>query len=50
VVIGELVAQTGILLRCLECGARSDQLATGWRAYLAPEEEDEARARSYVLP
>jgi hypothetical protein len=31
---------TGALLRCAECGAESDQLATGWRAYLAGELEE----------
>lgn len=31
----------GALLNCVECGAESDQLATGWRAYVAPEREDE---------
>jgi hypothetical protein len=33
------VGQTGTLLRCVECGAESDQLATGWRAYLGGELE-----------
>lgn len=33
--------QAGTDLRCVECGAESDQLAQGWRAYLAPDEEEE---------
>lgn len=28
----------------MECGAESDELAQGWRAYLAPEEDDESEA------
>lgn len=35
------VGQTGTLLRCVECGAESDQLASGWRAYLAPDPGEE---------
>jgi hypothetical protein len=27
-------------LRCIECGAESDELATGWRAYLAAGDEE----------
>ena len=34
------VGQTGTLLRCVECGAGSDALARGWRAYLAPEDDE----------
>jgi hypothetical protein len=35
--------EQGALLRCAECGAESDQLATGWRAYLAGELEEDGR-------
>jgi hypothetical protein len=35
------VRRAGTLLRCVECGAESVQLATGWRAYLAPEPNEE---------
>jgi hypothetical protein len=37
---GELGWEKPELLRCVECGAESDQLASGWRAYLAPDAED----------
>jgi hypothetical protein len=43
------VGQTRTRLRCVECGAESDQLASGRRAYLAPEEEDEAEGEILVL-
>ena len=35
------VGQTGTHFRCIECGAECDQLAKGWRAYLAPEPNEE---------
>jgi hypothetical protein len=35
------MGRTGTLLRCIDCGAESDQLATGWRAYFARAEDDE---------
>jgi hypothetical protein len=39
------VGRVETLLRCAECGAGSDELATGWRAYLAGElDEDEREA------
>jgi hypothetical protein len=31
--------QVGTALVCMECGAGSDQLATGWRAYRVPDDE-----------
>jgi hypothetical protein len=31
------VGLAGTLIRCAECGAKSDQLATGWRAFLVEE-------------
>jgi hypothetical protein len=34
--------QVGTALSCQECGTESDHLATGWRAYLARDEDDEA--------
>jgi hypothetical protein len=36
------VGQQGSIIRCAECGTESDELATGWRAYLAEDfDEDE---------
>ena len=40
----KLVGQPGSIIRCTECGTESDELAAGWRAYLAgdfDEEEEE---------
>jgi len=40
----DLVAKPGSVIRCEECGAESDELAAGWRAYLAArldEDDDE---------
>jgi DNA-directed RNA polymerase subunit RPC12/RpoP len=31
------VGEVRTLFRCVECGAESNKLATGWRAYLAGE-------------
>jgi hypothetical protein len=39
----------GTLLRCKECGAQSDHLATGWRAYLAGQLDDEDREAEEVV-
>jgi hypothetical protein len=33
--------QVGTVLRCRECGSESEGLARGWRAYLAPELDDD---------
>ena len=41
---GNLVKEAGSVIRCVECGAESEELAAGWRAYLAGdlnEDEDE---------
>ena len=35
------VGRTATQLRCVERRVESDQLATGWRAYVVPEDEDE---------
>jgi DNA-directed RNA polymerase subunit RPC12/RpoP len=36
------VGQPGTVLRCVDCGAEADELATGWRAYRAGDlDEDE---------
>jgi hypothetical protein len=36
------MGQAGTLLKCVECGAESDQLASGWQAYAANKlDEDE---------
>jgi hypothetical protein len=40
----ELVREAGSVIRCAEWGAESEELAAGWRAYLAgdfDEDEDE---------
>jgi hypothetical protein len=33
----------------VECGAESDALASGWRAYLAPDAEDEAEGERLMF-
>jgi hypothetical protein len=43
------VGLPGTLLRCVECGAASDALASGWRAYLAPDAEDEAEGERLMF-
>jgi DNA-directed RNA polymerase subunit RPC12/RpoP len=36
------VREAGSVSRCAECGAESEELASGWRAYLAADfDEDE---------
>jgi hypothetical protein len=35
------VAKQGSVIRCAECGTESDELAAGWRAYLAGDFDDE---------
>jgi hypothetical protein len=38
--------QAGTLLKCVECGAETDRLASGWRAYVADDlDEDEPEAK-----
>lgn len=38
------MGRPGTLLHCIECGAASDELAAGWRAYLAQDDgEEESR-------
>jgi hypothetical protein len=37
------------LLRCAECGAGSDDLATGWRAFPAGELGDEEREAEVLM-
>jgi hypothetical protein len=38
----KVVGQQGSIIQCAECGAESDGLAAGWRAYLAADfDEDE---------
>jgi hypothetical protein len=32
-----LVGQQASILRCEQCGAETDELATGWRAHLAAD-------------
>ena len=41
----------GTLLRCVDCGLESEELATGWRAYLtaSDEEANEIEDPIYVL-
>ena len=41
--------RTATVLRCAECGAESDQLATGWRAYLAPEPDEEPEGEIFMF-
>lgn len=35
------MGQAGTLLNCVECGAESDQLASGWQAYVANKLDEE---------
>jgi hypothetical protein len=44
-----LVGQPGSVIRCIECGAESDDLASGWRAYLAGDLDEEEGEEEVVL-
>jgi DNA-directed RNA polymerase subunit RPC12/RpoP len=41
--------QVGTALVCMECGAESDALAYGWRAYLAPAEDEEPEGEILIF-
>jgi hypothetical protein len=41
--------QVGTALVCMECGAESDKLATGWRAYRMPDEASEFEGEILVF-
>jgi hypothetical protein len=43
------VGRTGTVIRCVECGAESDQFETGWRAYIAGELDDEEREDEVLM-
>jgi hypothetical protein len=43
------VGRAETLLRCVECGLESDQLAEGWRAYLAPDKEEEPEGEIFMF-
>jgi hypothetical protein len=43
------VGRAGTLLRCVECGAESDQLAQGWRAYRAPNTGEEPEGELFLF-
>jgi hypothetical protein len=44
------VGRAGTVLQCVECGAESVELATGWRAYLARDlDEDERKAETLAF-
>jgi hypothetical protein len=45
------VRRSGAPLRCVECGAESDQLAAGWRVHLAGAlDEDEHAVEVLMSP
>ena len=37
------------LLRCVECGAESNELAAGWRAYLTDELDEDEEAEMLMF-
>jgi hypothetical protein len=37
------------LLRCVECGAESKELAAGWRAYLAGELDEDGQEANMLM-
>jgi ribosomal protein L44E len=45
------LGRVGVLLRCVECGAESDEFARGWRAYRLDDldvwDEDEPEISMY---
>src|SRR4029450_11535315 len=43
------VGRTGTLLRCVECGTESDALAMGWRAYVAPDPQEEPEGEIFLF-
>jgi hypothetical protein len=43
------VGRAETLLRCVECGLESDQLAEGWRACLAPDKEEEPEGEIFMF-
>jgi DNA-directed RNA polymerase subunit RPC12/RpoP len=43
------VGEVRTLFRCVECGAESDKLATGWRAYLAGELDEDEQEGALVM-
>jgi hypothetical protein len=43
------VGQTETRLGCVECGAESNQLASGWRAYRAPAKEEEPEGEIFMF-
>jgi DNA-directed RNA polymerase subunit RPC12/RpoP len=43
------VGKVQTLFRCAECGAESDKLATGWRAYLAGELGQDEQAGEVLM-
>jgi hypothetical protein len=44
-----MLGRTGTLLRCVECGTESDALAMGWRAYVAPDPEEEPEGEIFLF-
>ena len=43
------MGRAGTLLWCAECGAESDELAIGWRAYLAGELDEDEREGQLLM-
>jgi hypothetical protein len=43
------VRQPGSVIQCVECGAESDGLASGWRAYLAEDLDEDEGEEDVVL-
>jgi hypothetical protein len=37
-------------IRCIECGGESDELATGWRAYIVPDEDENEDEVAFYCP
>jgi DNA-directed RNA polymerase subunit RPC12/RpoP len=43
------VGKVQTLFRCVECGAESDKLATGWRAYLAGKRDEDEQEGEVLM-
>jgi hypothetical protein len=45
----KIVGQQGSIIRCVECGTESDELAVGWRAHLARDLDQGENEQEVVL-
>jgi Zn finger protein HypA/HybF involved in hydrogenase expression len=43
------VRHQGSIIRCAECGTKSNELATGWRAYLVGDFDEEENEEEVLV-